>query len=226
MIFYTILSQYPDIDRANVVLTAMIIYIIIYIALPDKWNGLALGALASLDYIALKLPPFDTFNVYLLKLAHTLKKRFKRFTDKIGGGPDDKDKKGKSKKNKKDKSKKDKSKKDKSKKNKSKKDKRVRFAKHNSYREFQSVESFNPNPQPPVQGGGQMNIPDWMLTPQQRIQRAQQNVLKQQQKALSTPGFMIDNRHLALSEDEDSSDESIASDESSELTNSEEGFDF
>jgi hypothetical protein len=223
MIFYTILSQYPDIDRANVVLTAMIIYIIIYIALPDKWNGLALGALASLDYIALKLPPFDTFHVYMLKLWRSLrlKKRFKRF---IGGGPDDKDKKGKSKKDKKLKdNSKYKSKKDKSK-DKKRKDKRVRFAKHNSYREFQSVESFKP--QPPVQGGGQMNIPDWMLTPQQRIQRAQQNVLKQQQKALSTPGFMIDNRHLALSEDEDSSDESIASDESSELTNSEEGFDF
>ncbi len=225
MIFYTILSQYPDIDRANVVLTAMIIYIIIYIALPDKWNGLALGALASLDYIALKLPPFDTFHVYMAKLARSLslKKRFKKIfknADKIGGGKD-KDTKGK---------------------NKDKKSKRkhVRFAKHNSYHEFQSQPKLKPKlklikPQhklkpklklKPLMGGGQINIPDWMLTPQQRIQRAQQNVVKQQQKALSTPGFMIDNRHLALSEDENSSDESIASDESSELTNSEEGFDF
>ena len=217
MIFYTLLSNYQDSDKANLVLTAMIVYIIIYIALPEAWNGYALAAISILDYMALKLPPFDNIFKYIstfsplsplnwLSVSSTLKPKSK--------------------------SKSSKSKSSKSKSNsKSKKHKKVRFSAKNQYHEY------NPWGQMSTPGSGlgsgamtlgtgvmpapgaALNIPDWMLTPQQRLIKAQQTTRLNQLKQLQKPGFFIDNRHLTINTDSESSDESIASDESSELSN-------
>jgi hypothetical protein len=209
MIFYTLLSHYHDNDKANLVLTSMIVYIIIYIALPDAWNGYALAAISILDYIALKLPPFDNIFKYIskyfnltLNLFSTLKQQKKKH----------KHKKSKSK----------------------SKSKKVRFSAKNQYHEY------NPWGQTLGPGAGMslgngsgagiaapgtaLNIPDWMLTPQQRIMKVQQTTRLNQLKQLQKPGFFIDNRHLTVNTDSESSDESIASDESSELSNWEEGI--
>jgi hypothetical protein len=52
MIIYTLLKHYDNLDKTNVVLTAMIIYIILYIAIPDEYNYIVLITLAIIDYIA------------------------------------------------------------------------------------------------------------------------------------------------------------------------------
>ena len=217
MIFYTLLSNYQDSDKANLVLTAMIVYIIIYIALPEAWNGYALAAISILDYMALKLPPFDNIFKYIsqmfssilnwLSVSSTLKPKSKSYKSKSSKS-----------------------------KSKSKKHKKVRFSAKNQYHEY------NPWGQMSTPGsglgsgamtlgtgvmpapGGALNIPDWMLTPQQRLIKAQQTTRLNQLKQLQKPGFFIDNRHLTINTDSESSDESIASDESSELSNWEEGI--
>lgn len=208
MIFYTLLSHYHDSDKANLVLTSMIVYIIIYIALPDAWNGYALAAISILDYIALKLPPFDNIFKYIskyfnltLNLFSTLKQQKKKH----------KHKKSKSK----------------------SKSKKVRFSAKNQYHEYNpwgqtlgpgAGMSLGHGAGAAIAPGTALNIPDWMLTPQQRIMKVQQTTRLNQLKQLQKPGFFIDNRHLTVNTDSESSDESIASDESSELSNWEEGI--
>jgi hypothetical protein len=218
MIFYTLLSHYHDSDKANLVLTSMIVYIIIYIALPDAWNGYALAAISILDYMALKLPPFDNIFKYISK---TFKFNLNWFS-----------------------SLKQQKKKQKHKKSKSKsksKSKKVRFSAKNQYHEYnpwgQSLGpgagmslgpgagmSLGHGSGAAIAPGTALNIPDWMLTPQQRIMKVQQTTRLNQLKQLQKPGFFIDNRHLTVNTDSESSDESIASDESSELSNWEEGI--
>ena len=72
--------------------------------------------------------------------------------------------------------------------------------------------------------GGLNSVPTWQLTPQQQLQK---KLLEQMQIAASTP--MIDNRHMIVEDNDNylkSDDESMDSDLSSDLTNSEEGFDW
>jgi len=216
MIFYTLLSHYHDSDKANLVLTAMIVYIIIYIALPEAWNGYALAAISILDYIALKLPPFDNIFKYISKFSplssplnwfssSNLKQQKQTSKSKL---------KLKLKLKSKSKS----------------KSKKVRFSAKNQYHEYNPWGQMNSPranamaaPAMPAPGAA-LNIPDWMLTPQQRLIKAQQTTRLNQLKQLQKPGFFIDNRHLTINTDSESSDESIASDESSELSNWEEGI--
>ena len=57
MIFYTLLTYFPHIDRNNIVLTAMILYVIIYIAaseLQEEWYTIAiLSSVALIDCMLL-----------------------------------------------------------------------------------------------------------------------------------------------------------------------------
>ncbi len=221
MIFYTLLSHYQDSDKANLVLTAMIVYIIIYIALPDAWNGYALAAISILDYIALKLPPFDNIFKYISKTFSSLLNWFS-FSPTLKQLSKSKSKSSASASKSKSKSK-------------SKKHKKVRFSAKNQYHEYNPWGQMNTPGSGALSAmtlgtgamaapGAALNIPDWLLTPQQRLIKAQQTTRLNQLKQLQKPGFFIDNRHLTINSDSESSDESIASDESSELSNWEEGI--
>ncbi len=238
MIFYSLLSHYQDSDKANLVLTAMIVYIIIYIALPEEWNGYALAAITIIDYMSLRLPPFDFIFNYISQLKVSTVKSVNAlwvsWVNWLWPGAARRQTGGRKHKSKSASTSKGKGKakvKVNRKREKKGKHKKVRFSAKNQYHEY------NPfGGQPPAIGGAGvvgfgsggagagLNIPDWILTPQQRLMRAQQTERANQLKQLQKPGFLIDNRHLTI-DDSESSDESIASDESSELSNWEEGID-
>ena len=63
MIFYTLLSLYPNVDKANIVLTAMILYIIIYIGISDDYNYIVLIVISMID-LSLKFMNLNTFNPF------------------------------------------------------------------------------------------------------------------------------------------------------------------
>ena len=50
MIFYTLFKIYPTVDKTNIILTALIIYIIIYIGIEEDYNYLAILVLTIIDF--------------------------------------------------------------------------------------------------------------------------------------------------------------------------------
>jgi hypothetical protein len=50
MIFYTLFKIYPNVDKTNIILTALIIYIIIYIGIDEDYNYIAILVLTIIDF--------------------------------------------------------------------------------------------------------------------------------------------------------------------------------
>jgi hypothetical protein len=148
MIVYTLLSHYHNIDKTNVVLTAMIMYIIVYIIVEPEWNYLALAGLALIDLILMQdwaINPFPTLRRFYnwLKSLSTLKLPSLNLPSlklpSLNRKTKDKSKhksKHKSKDGRVDERPKDK------RKNK-RKSKRVRFATHNEYYEYPIFDGFS-----------------------------------------------------------------------------------
>jgi hypothetical protein len=225
MIFYTLLTYYPDIDRVNVVLTSLILYIMIYIGVPEEQEELKMPILAAFvaaDLIML----YHEYSIKWLGMKFKFVRQKFKFVRKMfkhvkrtvleGFAYVKKWIMEEEKQNKKQK----REKKSDHERKKSKKKKSVRFSPVNQYHEYQTMSSM---PMPTAQ------LQSWQLTPRQRLEQQLLSKKYQEQLALaSTP--MIDNRHLTAGMDSGnylkSYDETDDSDQSSDLSNSEEGFDF
>ena len=248
MIFYTLLSHYHNIDKTNVVLTAMIMYIIVYIIVEPEWNYIALTVIALLDLILMQDWRFIWGQVSLVitrlysllgftpKLILHVRSRSKHVAQANRNVPGRRSEKKKSP---------------------ARKHKRVKFSNRNQYYEYPAWDGFtrasnmgmdrmhpvntrqiggaSQSPHgwmgmggfQPQYPGGVDGIPQWQLTPLQQMQQIQmQQMQKAQQQGAMQQSPMIDNRHLAIHDpsEVDNQDESIASDVSSELSNYEEGL--
>lgn len=54
MIFYSLFTIYPKVDKTNIILTAIIIYIIIYIGLDEDYNYVCILVISVIDFILWK----------------------------------------------------------------------------------------------------------------------------------------------------------------------------
>ena len=236
MIFYTLLTNYPHIDRANIVLTAMIVYIIIYIGVPEEWNTVALTSVAVLDYTLLNGKVWMDKTQGWIKKAQDWMGKAQGWMGKAQGWMNGKTKSKK---------------KTRHHKKKHGNKKRVRFSNVNQYHEYKpwtgwsgdNVVRLNTNASNAVRvpstsnaskasNASNFNVPSWQLTPQQQLQKLlMKKAAASANLNLNSSSGMIDNRHLIIKDDEKDrflqyDDESVDSDLSSDLSNSEEGFDF
>ncbi len=229
MIFYTLLTYYPDIDRVNVVLTSLILYLMVYIGVPEEQEELKMPILAAFvaaDVIML----YHEYSIKWLRRQFKIVKRkarknfahIKSWFNLIIASitafiTEDKQRQKQMKK----KARVHKHKNHSHEKKKSKTKKSVRFSPVNQYHEYQ------PMPLAPV--ASLAPLQSWEMTPRQRLE--QQLLTKKYQEQLAAAATpMIDNRHLASETDAEnylkSYDETDDSDQSSDLSNSEDGFDF